>query len=76
MLLHLTELSNICFKLWSFFFIQIPIVENELKKEAGEVKPEEEVTAAPAPKLVTEMGTYVTQSALSTSRPSKKEEDR
>ncbi|XP_016341253.1 coatomer subunit beta-like [Sinocyclocheilus anshuiensis] len=55
---------------------EIPIVENELKKEAGEVKPEEEVTAAPAPKLVTEMGTYVTQSALSTSRPSKKEEDR
>ncbi len=59
-----------------FLFIQIPIVENELKKESGEVKPEEEVTAAPAPKLVTEMGTYVTQSALSTSRPSKKEEDR
>lgn len=58
------------------FLIQIPIVENELKKEAGEGKPEEEVTAAPAPKLVTEMGTYVTQSALSTSRPSKKEEDR
>ncbi|KTG31714.1 hypothetical protein cypCar_00009979 [Cyprinus carpio] len=55
---------------------EIPIVENELKKESGDVKPEEEVTAAPAPKLVTEMGTYVTQSALSTSRPSKKEEDR
>uniref|UniRef100_A0A8C7S5N9 Coatomer subunit beta n=1 Tax=Oncorhynchus mykiss TaxID=8022 RepID=A0A8C7S5N9_ONCMY len=55
---------------------EIPIVENEIKKEAGEGKPEEEVSAAPAAKLVTEMGTYVTQSALSSSRPSKKEEDR
>lgn len=55
---------------------QIPIVENEIKKEAGEGKTEEEVSAAPAAKLVTEMGTYVTQSALSSSRPSKKEEDR
>eukprot|EP00064_Thunnus_orientalis_P000998 superscaffoldBa00000061_g999 len=54
----------------------IPIVENEIKKETGEVKPEDEVSAAPAQKLVTEMGTYVTQSALSSSRPSKKEEDR
>lgn len=57
-------------------FAQIPIVENEIKKETGEVKPEDEVSAAPAQKLVTEMGTYVTQSALSSSRPSKKEEDR
>lgn len=55
---------------------QIPIVENEIKKETGELKPEDEVSAAPAQKLVTEMGTYVTQSALSSSRPSKKEEDR
>lgn len=55
---------------------EIPIVENEIKKETGEVKPEDEVSAAPAQKLVTEMGTYVTQSALSSSRPSKKEEDR
>lgn len=55
---------------------QIPIVENEIKKETGEVKPEDEVSAAPAQKLVTEMGTYVTQSALSSSRPSKKDEDR
>ncbi|KAG9352418.1 hypothetical protein JZ751_020832 [Albula glossodonta] len=55
---------------------EIPIVESEIKREAGEVRPEEEVTAAPAQKLVTEMGTYVTQSALSSSRPSKKEEDR
>ena len=59
-----------------FPHLQIPIVENEIKKEAGEGKPEEEVSAAPAQKLVTEMGTYVTQSALSSSRPSKKEEDR
>lgn len=55
---------------------QIPIVENEIKKETGEVKAEDEVSAAPAQKLVTEMGTYVTQSALSSSRPSKKDEDR
>ena len=51
-------------------------MENEIKRESGEVKAEEEVSAAPAQKLVTEMGTYVTQSALSSSRPSKKEEDR
>lgn len=57
-------------------FCQIPIVDNEIKKETGELKPEDEVSAAPAQKLVTEMGTYVTQSALSSSRPSKKEEDR
>lgn len=56
--------------------LQIPIVENEIKKELGEVKPEEELSAVPSPKLVTEMGTYVTQSALSSSRPSKKAEDR
>lgn len=55
---------------------QIPIVENEIKKETGEVKADDEVSVAPAQKLVTEMGTYVTQSALSSSRPSKKEEDR
>lgn len=40
------------------------------------MKAEDEVSAAPAQKLVTEMGTYVTQSALSSSRPSKKDEDR
>lgn len=51
-------------------------MENEIKKEAGELKVEEEVSAAPVQKLVTEMGTYATQSALSSNRPSKKEEDR
>lgn len=51
-------------------------MENEIKKEAGELKVEEEVSAAPMQKLVTEMGTYATQSALSSNRPSKKEEDR
>lgn len=55
---------------------QIPIVENEIKRDSGEVKADDEVSAAPAQKLVTEMGTYVTQSALSSNRPSKKEEDR
>lgn len=55
---------------------QIPIVESEIKKEAGELKPEEEVAVGPVQKLVTEMGTYATQSALSSSRPAKKEEDR
>lgn len=58
------------------FHFQIPIVESEIKKEAGELKPEEEITVGPAQKLVTEMGTYATQSALSSSRPAKKEEDR
>lgn len=71
-------LSSVCYKCLTtgVLFGQIPIVENEIKKETGEVKPEDEVSAAPAQKLVTEMGTYVTQSALSSSRPSKKEEDR
>ncbi|KAG7482207.1 coatomer subunit beta [Solea senegalensis] len=55
---------------------EIPIVEHEIKKETGEVKAEDEVSAAPVQKLVTEMGTYVTQSALSSSRPLKKDEDR
>lgn len=56
--------------------LQIPIVESEIKKEAGELKPEEEIPVGPAQKLVTEMGTYATQSALSSSRPTKKEEER
>lgn len=60
----------------TLLIFQIPIVESEIKKEAGEMKPEEEVTVGPAQKLVTEMGTYATQSALSSSRPAKKEEDR
>ncbi|KAF3829966.1 hypothetical protein GH733_001391 [Mirounga leonina] len=55
---------------------EIPIVESEIKKEAGELKPEEEITVGPVQKLVTEMGTYATQSALSSSRPTKKEEER
>uniref|UniRef100_UPI00358F8219 coatomer subunit beta isoform X2 n=1 Tax=Myxine glutinosa TaxID=7769 RepID=UPI00358F8219 len=55
---------------------EIPIVETELKKAAGESKPEEEITLSPAPKLVTEMGTYVTQSALSSAHIVKKEEER
>lgn len=55
---------------------QIPIVESEIKKEAGELKPEEEIPVGPVQKLVTEMGTYATQSALSSSRPTKKEEER
>uniref|UniRef100_A0A8C4QM38 Coatomer subunit beta n=1 Tax=Eptatretus burgeri TaxID=7764 RepID=A0A8C4QM38_EPTBU len=55
---------------------EIPIVETELKKAAGELKPEEEIMLTPAPKLVTEMGTYVTQSALSSTHLVKKEEER
>uniref|UniRef100_S4R682 Coatomer subunit beta n=1 Tax=Petromyzon marinus TaxID=7757 RepID=S4R682_PETMA len=54
---------------------EIPIVETEIKKAAGENKIDEEVSTVPAQKLVTEMGTYATQSALSTARPSKKEEE-
>ncbi|KAG9463554.1 hypothetical protein GDO78_021509 [Eleutherodactylus coqui] len=55
---------------------EVPIVETEIKKESGELKMEEEVTVGPTQKLVTEMGTYATQSALSSSRPTKKEEER
>ena len=70
-LLDKPNLPNIHLLPW-----QIPIVENEIKRDSGEVKADDEVSAAPAQKLVTEMGTYVTQSALSSNRPSKKEEDR
>nr|DBA17676.1 TPA: hypothetical protein GDO54_003089 [Pyxicephalus adspersus] len=54
----------------------VPIVETEIKKESGELKLEEEVTVGSTQRLVTEMGTYATQSALSSSRPAKKEEER
>ncbi|PIO16399.1 hypothetical protein AB205_0087130, partial [Aquarana catesbeiana] len=54
----------------------VPIVETEIKKESGETKPEEEVTVGSTQRLVTEMGTYATQSALSSARPTKKEEER
>lgn len=51
-------------------------METEIKKESGETKPEEEVTVGSTQRLVTEMGTYATQSALSSARPTKKEEER
>lgn len=51
-------------------------METEIKKESGETKQEEEVTVGNTQRLVTEMGTYATQSALSSARPAKKEEER
>lgn len=73
MILHAVGMIT---KLMFTIDFQIPIVESEIKKEAGELKPEEEITVGPVQKLVTEMGTYATQSALSSSRPAKKEEER
>ena len=53
---------------------EIPIVEDELKKAAGEEQLADEsvanATNAPAPqKLVTADGTYATQSAFSSAAP-------
>lgn len=56
-------------------FVQIPIVDDEIKKASGEGKEEKETDAAmvaPVQKLVTADGTYATQSAFSTApAPSK-----
>ncbi|XP_072164945.1 coatomer subunit beta-like [Diadema setosum] len=44
---------------------EIPIVEDEMRKAAGENTDEENVQVSASKRLVTEMGTYATQSALS-----------
>ncbi|XP_030844393.1 coatomer subunit beta [Strongylocentrotus purpuratus] len=44
---------------------EIPIVDDEIKKAAGEDTQEENVQVSASKRLVTEMGTYATQSALS-----------
>ena len=57
-------------------FVQIPIVDAEIRKQAGEATDEENVPLSTAPRqLVTADGTYATQSVFSTgSAASKKEE--
>ncbi|XP_046326650.1 coatomer subunit beta-like isoform X2 [Haliotis rufescens] len=52
----------------------IPIVDDEIKKAAGEVKEEEMQTGGGVQRLVTADGTYATQSAFSATSSSKKEE--
>nr|XP_054775033.1 coatomer subunit beta-like isoform X2 [Lytechinus pictus] len=54
---------------------EIPIVDDEIKKAAGEDTQEENVQVSASKRLVTEMGTYATQSALSVVS-TKKEEQR
>ncbi|XP_071483507.1 coatomer subunit beta-like [Diadema antillarum] len=44
---------------------EIPIVDDEMRKAAGENTDEENVQVSASKRLVTEMGTYATQSALS-----------
>lgn len=51
--------------------LQLPIVEDELKRAAGEKTTDEELGAAghvTVQKLVTSDGTYATQSAFNTAR--------
>lgn len=54
---------------------EIPIVDDEMKKAAGENTDEESVVVT-GQRLVTEMGTYATQSALSSAPAKKSEESR
>ena len=53
---------------------EIPIVDDEIKKAAGEIQEDEMQTGGPVQKLVTADGTYATQSAFSTTTTTKKEE--
>ncbi|XP_071134136.1 coatomer subunit beta-like isoform X1 [Mytilus edulis] len=53
---------------------EIPIVDDEIKKAAGEVDEDEMQSTGSVQKLVTADGTYATQSAFSTTTVSKKEE--
>ncbi|CAH1800034.1 unnamed protein product [Owenia fusiformis] len=58
---------------------EIPIVDDEMRKASGDADKEEELAAMQAgnvQKLVTEMGTYASQSAYSQAKPNKKEETR
>ena len=55
----------------------IPIVDDEMKKAAGDVKEEDtQMTGGNIQRLVTADGTYATQSAFSSTTPAKKEEER
>ncbi|KAK3097902.1 hypothetical protein FSP39_014288 [Pinctada imbricata] len=53
---------------------EIPIVDDEIKKAAGEVKEDEMQMGGNVQKLVTADGTYASQSAFSTTTSPKKEE--
>ncbi|XP_033629126.1 coatomer subunit beta-like [Asterias rubens] len=55
---------------------EIPIVEDEMRKAAGEDTEEETVTISSQKRQLTEMGTYATQSALSATAPKKEAESR
>ncbi|XP_041353863.1 coatomer subunit beta-like isoform X2 [Gigantopelta aegis] len=52
----------------------IPIVDDEIKKAAGDIKDDEMQAGGAVQRLVTADGTYATQSAFSTTTPTKKEE--
>lgn len=57
-----------------FSMCQIPIVDDEMKKAAGEVKEEDTaITQGSVQKLVTADGTYATQSAFSSAASVKKD---
>ncbi|XP_022103946.1 coatomer subunit beta-like [Acanthaster planci] len=55
---------------------EIPIVDDEMRKAAGEDTEEESVVISSQKRQLTEMGTYATQSALSAAAPKKEEETR
>ena len=61
-------------KMFSSLYVQIPIVDDEIKKAAGEIQEDEMQTGGPVQKLVTADDTYATQSAFSTTTTTKKEE--
>lgn len=53
----------------SFFTIyQIPLVDDEIRRAAGEKVDEDAMQQVPVQKLVTSDGTYATQSAFNTAR--------
>ncbi|XP_045198148.1 coatomer subunit beta-like [Mercenaria mercenaria] len=54
---------------------EIPIVDDELKKAAGEVSEDDTMSGGNIQRLVTADGTYATQSAFSTVSTAKKEEN-
>lgn len=54
---------------------EIPIVDDELKKAAGEFKEDDTMSGGSIQRLVTADGTYATQSAFSTAPSSKKVEN-
>ena len=55
---------------------QIPIVDDEVRKAAGEVEEDIAMTQGSVQKLVTADGTYATQSAFSAAPTSKKQQER